>query len=406
MTASTQYGALKGLKVLDLSRVLAGPYATQILGDHGADVIKVEPPIGDETREWGPPFRDPAGSADHRLNPSAYYLAINRNKQGMTLDLNRPEARAVVLRLAEGADVLVENFKIGTMEKWGLGYKDVLEPRCPKLIYARISGFGAEGPLGGMPGYDAVVQTMAGLASTNGTPDSGPMKFGVPIVDMVTGLNLVIGVLLALQERARSGRGQFIDMTLYDCALSILHPHTANWLVGERLPKLMGNAHPSLAPYDLFQTKTRPVFLGVGNDAQFRKACQVLNCPDIAADERFHTVAARNQNREALTAALALHVAPHDGVALAQSLLEAGVPAGTLNTVAEVLNDPQVKARNGLWEKDGYRTTAAPVRLSRNPAALTRTPPGFGRDTDEVMRAHGYTAGEIAQLRALGAIPG
>jgi crotonobetainyl-CoA:carnitine CoA-transferase CaiB-like acyl-CoA transferase len=397
-------GALTGVKILDLSRVLAGPYATQILGDHGADVIKVEPPPGDETREWGPPFRDPDGPTDRCANPSAYYLNINRNKRGLALDLTKPEARGIVLRLLETADVLVENFKVGTMEKWGLGYEDVLSKKFPRLVYARISGFGAEGPLGGMPGYDAVVQTQSGLASANGSPESGPVKVGVPIVDMVTGLNTVIGILLALRARDATGRGQMVDMALWDCAISILHPHSANWLWGERLPKLLGNAHPSLAPYDLFPTRTRPVFLGVGNDPQFRKACEVLGCPHIAADPTYINVAARNKNREALTAALAPYLADRDGVALARALLEAGVPAGTQNSVQEVLNDPQTLARDLVQRTDGYQGVASPVKLTRNKPGLRRLPPDFGADNDGVLREYGFSDADIAAFEASGAL--
>jgi crotonobetainyl-CoA:carnitine CoA-transferase CaiB-like acyl-CoA transferase len=397
-------GALAGVKVLDLSRVLAGPYATQILGDHGADIVKVEPPSGDETREWGPPFRDPDGPSDRRANPSAYYLNINRNKRGIALDLTKPEARDVVLRMIETADVLVENFKIGTMEKWGLGYDEVLSKRFPRLIYARISGFGAEGPLGGMPGYDAVIQTQSGLSSANGSPESGPVKLGVPIVDMVTGLNLVIGVMMALRARDALGQGQMIDIALWDCALSILHPHSANWLWGERLPKLLGNAHPSLAPYDLFQTRTRPVFLGVGNDAQFRKACEVLGCPNLAKNADYINVAGRNLNRTSLTKALAPFFADKDGVAIAQSLLEAGVPAGTLNSVQEALNDPQTKARALVQHTDGYTGVASPVKLARNKPTLRTPPPDFGADNDAVLKSYGYSDVEIAKLKAGGAV--
>jgi crotonobetainyl-CoA:carnitine CoA-transferase CaiB-like acyl-CoA transferase len=397
-------GALTGVRVLDLSRVLAGPYATQILGDHGADVIKVEPPIGDETREWGPPFKGDAASLDKGRNPSAYYVNINRNKRGVALDLTKPEAREVVFRMLETADVLVENFKIGTMEKWGMGYEAVLAARYPRLIHARISGFGAEGPLGGMPGYDAVVQTMSGLSSVNGSSASGPMKLGVPIVDMVTGLNLVIGVLLALRERERSAHGQFLDLALMDCAVSILHPHSGNWFVGGKLPTLTGNAHPNLAPYDLFHTATRPIFLGVGNDAQFKKACAVLGCPEIAADPAFASMALRNANRVDLTGRLAAVFAKLDGVVTAQKLLEAGVPAGTLNSVAEVLTDPQTRAREMVLEKNGYKSTASPIKLSRSKAGLRHAPPNFAEHNSEVLREFGYTDDKIAALSASGAV--
>ncbi len=392
-------GALAGVKVVDLSRVLAGPYATQILGDHGADIIKIEPPQGDETREWGPPFRDDDGER----GPSSYYLNINRNKRGLALDLTKPEAREIVFRLLDGADVLLENFKIGTMERWGMAY-ETLSQRFPKLIYCRISGFGADGPLGGMPGYDAVLQAMTGLASATGSSESGPVKLGVPMVDMTTGLNSVIGILLALHERARSGRGQFIEVALYDAGISILHPHSGNWLWGKRVPKLIGNAHPNLAPYDLFQTKTRPIFLGVGNDAQFRKAMTLLGCPELVDDARFKNNAARNANRTVLTQILAAIFAKLDGLETATKLLEAGVPAGPLNHVDEVMTDPQTEARKMVIEQDGYKGVASPIKMSRNKASTRSTPPDFGADNERVLKEAGYSDADIARLKASGAI--
>ena len=398
MTGETT-GALAGIKVVDLSRVLAGPYATQILGDHGAEVIKVEPPAGDETRAWGPPFRDD----DAASGASAYYMNINRNKRGIALDLTRPEAREVVFRLLAGADVLVENFKIGTLEKWGMGF-DVLSARFPRLVHARVTGFGAEGPLGGMPGYDAIVQTMVGLSSCNGSPESGPVKLGVPMVDMATGLNLVIGILMAIVERQRSGRGQFVEVALYDAGISILHPHSGNWLMGGRLPKLLGNAHPNLAPYDLFATATRPIYLGIGNEPQFRKAMAVLGLEDVARDPRFGSVPARNANREALTAILRARLAGVDGVAVSLELLKAGIPAGPLNTIAETLTDPQTEVRDMVIEKDGYRGIGTPVKMGRTPGSTRHVPPDFGADNEEVLRAAGYSADDIERLTGLGAV--
>ncbi len=397
MTPNT--GALAGVKIVDLSRVLAGPYATQILGDHGADIVKVEPPLGDETREWGPPFR---GDGDER-GPSAYYVNINRNKRGIALDLNTPEAREVVWKLLEDADIVVENFKLGTMERWGMGY-DALAARFPRLIHARVTGFGAEGPMGGMPGYDACVQTMVSLPNCNGAPESGPVKLGVPMVDMTTGMNLTIGVLLALNERHRSGKGQFVEVALYDAGLSILHPHSGNWLMGGKLPKLLGNAHPNLTPYDLFPTATRPILLGVGNDAQFKKAMAVLGIPHVADDPRFKTNADRNTNRPALTALITEALSQRDGVGTTMELLNAGVPAGPLNTIEEVLTDEQTTARGMLVERNGYRGVASPVKMSRTPSSTRHTPPDFGQDNRAVLREAGYDEAAIERLIALGAV--
>jgi crotonobetainyl-CoA:carnitine CoA-transferase CaiB-like acyl-CoA transferase len=397
MTQNT--GALAGVKVIDLSRVLGGPYATQILGDHGAEVIKVEPPQGDETREWGPPFRDDDG----KRGPSAYYININRNKRGMALDFTKPQAREVLFKLLEGADILVENFKTGTLEKWGMGY-DVLSAKFPRLIHARVSGFGAEGPLGGMPGYDAIVQAMTGLSSCNGSPESGPVKLGVPMVDMTTGMNLVIGILLALHERHRSGKGQFVEVALYDAGLSILHPHSGNWLLGGRLPKLLGNAHPNLTPYDLFPSATRPIYLGIGNDAQFKKALTVLGIAHVADDPRFKTMADRNANRPALTKLLTEAFAKVDGPKVALGILKAGVPAGPLNTIEEVLADPQTKAREMLVERNGYRGIASPVKMSRNKASTRHTPPDFGAENRTLLKEAGYDDAAIDRLISAGAV--
>ncbi len=375
-------GSLAGIKVVDLSRVLGGPYCTQILGDHGADVIKVEPPQGDETRAWGPPFEN--GS-------SSYFQGVNRNKRGIVLDLKQEEARAMLLVMLESADVLVENFKPGTLESWGLG-PEILAARFPRLVHCRVSGFGADGPLGGLPGYDAAVQAMVGLMSINGPAAGEPTRMGVPVVDLVTGLNAVIGILMALSERQRSGRGQFVDVALYDCGLSLLHPHLANFFMSGRAPARSGNAHPNISPYDSFATGDGEIFLAVGNDGQFAKFCALVGQPQLAGDPRFLTNGDRTVNRAALRAELETVLAPYAAATLADRLIRAGVPCGPVLTVPEAVAHPHTRHREMVVEMEGYRGTGAPVKLSRTPASYRRLPPAFGEHTGEVLAEIGVSA--------------
>lgn len=362
-------GALDGIRIIDLSRVLSGPYCTQMLADHGADVIKVEPPAGDETRTWGPPFIG---------DVAAYYQGINRNKRGTWLDLSSPAGCKSLLLLLEDADVLVENFKSGTMERWGLGF-DVLSERFPRLIHCRISGFGADGPLGGMPGYDAAIQAMTGIMSVNGDAAGVPTRVGVPIVDMVTGMNAAMGVLLALHERQRSGRGQFVDMALFDCALSILHPHTASYFAAGSTPARTGNAHPNITPYDIFPTATDPIFLAVGNDKQFRILCAELGQPDLADDPRYTSNSLRSANRPAVKQALTELLERHDASVLSERLIRAGVPCSSVLSIPQALNHPHTAHRKMVIERDGYVGVASPVKLSRTPASYRMPPPMFGQ---------------------------
>jgi len=383
-------GALAGIKIVDLARVLGGPYCTQMLADHGADVIKVEPPQGDETRDWGPPFVDEG--------VSAYYSGINRNKRSIGLDLSKPEAREVLFRLLADADVMTENFKPGTLEKWGLAYEEVLSKKFPRLIHARLTGFGADGPMGGFPGYDAMVQAAVGFNSVNGTPEGGPVRLGIPMVDLGTGLNLAVGILLALVERGRSGRGQFLEVTLYDAGVSLQHPHAPNWFVGEMVPKLVGNAHPTIAPYDQFKTEGRNVVIGAGNDPQFRKLCAVLGKPHLADDPRFKTNKDRSANRVALTKEIEEAAARRDGEELSLELMRSGVPSGVVQTVPDVMRHPHTLHRNMVVAKDGYRGTGWPVKLSRTPGSLRRVPPRFGQSTQEVLREAGYSDAEIETM--------
>jgi len=395
MTPTSPTGALAGLRVVDLSRVLAGPLCTQMLADHGAIVTKIEPPIGDETRTYGPPFVE--GSA-------AYYYALNRNKQALGLDLTQPAAREVVFRLLESADVLVENFLVGTMEGWGLGYEAVLKERFPRLIYCRISGFGADGPLGGLPGYDAVLQAHCGLVSVNGHPDAGPTRVGIALVDMTTGHNAVIGILLALAERQRSGKGQFIEVTLHDSALSLQIPHAANYFASGNAPRLMGSGHPNIVPYDKYAATGGDIFLGIVNDGQFRKFCVALGRDDLATDPRFTTNAGRVQHREIVRAEIEKALAGRDADELCRTLMAAGVPAGPVNTVPQVLAHPHTAARGMLVEIGAYKGLGVPVRLSRTPGAARTAPPRFGEHVDEVMAGAGYSREEVADLEARGAV--
>ncbi len=392
---SEQSSALNGIRVIDLSRVLGGPYCSQMLGDHGADVIKIEPPSGDETRGWGPPFREGTAS---------YFIGVNRNKRGMALDLRRPEGREVLLRLLEDADVLVENFKTGTLEKWGLGY-DSLKERFPRLVHCRISGFGADGPMGGLPGYDAIIQAMAGLMSVNGEAGGEPLRVGLPIVDIVTGLNAVIGITMALHERQRSGRGQFVEAALFDSGLALMHPHFPNVFLGGNQPKRTGNAHPNISPYETYRTATQPIFLSVGNNVQFSRLCEALGAPQLASDSRFADNGQRVVNRDALRDELEAVMADQDGESLATALMKAGVPAGPVLETAQVLEHPHTAHREMVVEMDGYKGTGTPVKFDRTPGTYRRPPPAFAEHNDEVLRDAGFSEEEIEQLISSGVVP-
>ena len=397
----TSNGALDGLKIIDLTRVLGGPYCTMILGDHGAEIIKIEPPQGDETRDWGPPF---AVAGDGEAT-AAYFIGVNRNKSGIALDLGRAEGRDVLLRLLDGADVLVENFKPGAMEAWGLGYQEVLAQRFPRLIHCRISGFGGSGPLGGLPGYDAVVQAMAGLMSLNGEAAGGALRIGVPLVDLATGLYSATAILMALQERHRSGLGQFIDMTLHDCALALAHPAAAAYFVSGRPPGRTGNRHPSFAPYESYRTMGPDVFVATGNNKQFRKLTALLGQPELGADPRFATNADRIANRAALVAALGALFAVHDGKTIAETLIRGGVPAGAVLPLDDALQTPQAAHRDMVMRQDYYKAVASPIKFSRSLARLRRQPPAFAQATVELLAGQGYTVAEIEALQAAGIAP-
>jgi formyl-CoA transferase len=388
-------GALAGLKVIDLTRVLGGPYCTMILGDHGAEIIKLEPPQGDEVRDWGPPFLD---------GDASYFIGVNRNKQSVGLDLAQPAGRAVLLRLLESADILIENFKPGSMEKWGLGYEQVLSKTFPRLIHCRVSGFGATGPLGGAPGYDAIVQAVVGLMSINGTATSGPTRMGTPIVDLGTGLYSAIAILMAVNERHGSGLGQYLDMTLHDCGMALLHPHAANHLLNGKRPVATGNPHPNLAPYATFKTRTCDIFMGVGNDSAFRKLCDFLGMPEVAKDPLFATNGARVTNREALTKLLDERFATEDGFELCPRMLAAGLPAGPVTHVDQALAAEHTAHREMVTELGDFRALGTPIKMSRTPGGTRSAPPKFGENTASVLAANGFSAEEIEQLQADGIV--
>ena len=382
-------GALAGKLIVDLSRVLGGPYCTQVLADHGAKVVKVEPPRGDETRDWGPPFHE---------GDAAYFLGLNRNKRSLGLDLARPEGREVLLRLLGDADVLVENFKPGTMERWGLGFEEHLRERFPRLIHCRISGFGGDGPLGGFPGYDAIIQAMAGWFSVNGEADSDPTRLGLAMVDMGTGLYSAIAILMALAERESSGRGQYLDMTLYDCAVSLMHPHIVNYNLSGVVPKPTGNAHPNISPYDTFRTRSVDIFIGAGNNRAFAKLCKELGCPALAEDGRFRDNIDRVNNRDELKVELESRLIRLDGEEIGGRLARAGLAAGPIHDTAEVVDHPHTLHRQMTVAKDWYRMTGTPIKFSRTPGALRSLPPRYGEHGPEILREFGFDEGEIGEL--------
>ncbi|WP_338663403.1 CaiB/BaiF CoA-transferase family protein [Pararoseomonas sp. SCSIO 73927] len=385
-------GALAGIRVVDLTRVLGGPYCTMILSDHGAEVIKIEPPQGDEVRAWGPPFQDGIAS---------YFLGVNRNKRSIALDLSKPEGREVLLRLLDGADVLIENYKPGSMEKWGIGY-DTLSQKFPRLVHCRVSGFGAEGPLGGLPGYDAIVQAMVGLMSINGEPGSGPLRMGTPVVDLATGLYSTIGILMALQERERSGHGQYVDMTLHDCGMALLHPQAANHFLNGKRPAATGNPHPNISPYSKFRTATCEIFVACGNEPAWRKFCAFLGLDELAKDPRFASNGDRVVNRGDLNTILEARLATEDGHALCDRMLKAGLPAGPVLFVDEAVAAPHTAARNMVAEIGEFRALNTPIKLSRTPGGARAVPPRFNEHGDAVLAAAGYSEEEIAALKEKG----
>jgi crotonobetainyl-CoA:carnitine CoA-transferase CaiB-like acyl-CoA transferase len=392
----TTAGSLSGVKVIDLSRVLAGPYCAQMLGDHGARVIKIEPPEGDMTRAWGPPFED---------GMSGYYRGLNRNKEHASLDLASAAGREVLRRLLVDADVLIENFKVGTMAKWGLGADELLA-EFPRLVYCRITGFGEDGPMGGYPGYDAVLQAFAGIMDMTGEAARPPVKVPMPIVDQTTGMLAMSGILMALFERSVSGRGQLIETTLLDAAVSLLHPAAANYFMNGLDPDRLGSGHPNVAPYETFGEGSQRLFVGGGNDRQFHALCRYLGAPELISDERFLTNELRIRNRVALSAVIAERMSGVDLDAAADDMLAHGVPASRVQKISDVVRHPQVLHRELVIDLGGKPALGIPVKFGRTPGAVRMPPREMGADTWDVLRRAGYSDSEIAELAALGAAVG
>jgi crotonobetainyl-CoA:carnitine CoA-transferase CaiB-like acyl-CoA transferase len=392
---------LGGLTVLDFSRVLAGPYCTMQLGDLGARVIKIEQPgRGDDTREWGPPFIG---------RESAYFLSVNRNKESLALDLKHPHARPIVDALLSRADVLVENFRPGTMARLGLEYARVGASH-PRLVYCSISGFGQTGPRRDEAGYDAMMQAETGLMSITGAADGPPFRLGVAIADIATGMCAVQGILAALLARERTGRGQFIDIAMLDAATALLSYQASIAFATGATPTRMGNRHPSIAPYDSFAAADGEFVLSVGNDDQFRRLGGALGRPALATDPRFATNADRVRNYEALRRELTVALASWTRADVLSALTAAGVPASAVRSVTEALSDPQLAAREMIVPLEHVtagtiRVLGTPVKLSETPAAIRTPPPALGQHTEEILAGDlGLTGAHITELRRMGAV--
>ena len=393
---------LEGIKVLDLSRVLAGPWCTQLLADLGAEVIKVERPgMGDDTRHWGPPWH---GEGDRRV--AAYFLSCNRGKKSAAIDISRPEGAALVRELARQVDVVVENFKVGGLAKFGLDAAS-LRAANPRLVYASITGFGQDGPYADRAGYDFMIQAMGGLMSITGRPDGepggGPMRVGVAVADLFTGMYTAVAILAALYRREKKGEGAHIDMALLDTQLAVLANQVSNFLVSGEDPPRQGNTHPNLVPYQPFDASDRPLVIAVGNERQFAKLAELVGHPDWATDARFATNAARIANRAQIVALLADAIGQRPTAYWFERLEAAGIPAGPINNISQALSDVQAQHRQMVRTIAGVPMVGSPVRLDGERADADLPPPGLGEHTAEVL-AGVADQDEIAALRAAGVI--
>ncbi len=384
-------GPLAGLRILDLSRILAGPTCTQLLGDLGADVIKIEKPgDGDDTRAWGPPFvMDADGQA---TSESAYYLCANRNKRSVAIDIASPEGAAQVRALLHACDVLIENFKVGGLKKYGLSYAD-LAAEFPRLVYCSITGFGQTGPNAGQPGYDLMAQGYGGIMSLTGAPGGEPTKVGVGIADVMTGMYASTAILAALRHRDRTGEGQLIDIALVDAQIAWLVNEGTNYLQSGKVPVRRGNQHPNIVPYQVFEVADGHIIVAVGNDSQFRRFCTLLELPGLASDPRFATNTARLQHRDALITLLSERLLQLERQTLLAGMVAQGIPGGPIHTVADVFASDQVAARDmrvsmphPLAGSGSVELIGNPIKFSKSPVTYRRAPPLCGADTDDVMR--------------------
>jgi formyl-CoA transferase len=394
-------GPLADLKVVDLTRVLAGPYLTMMLGDMGADVVKIEQPgSGDDTRRWGPPFLE---------GESTYYLAVNRNKRSVTMNLKHPRCRELLLDMIRDADILVENFKVGTMERLGLGYENVLRPLNPRLVYASVTGYGRTGPYAKRPGYDYMGQAMGGIMSVTGEPNGEPMKYGVAIADLTTAMTGCSAILAAIHHRDRVGTGQRVDLSLLETVVGWLIHLATDYFASGQLPPRIGNNHSSIVPYQVFKASDRHFAFGALNDRQFGDFAGVLGHPEWTTDPRFATNPQRVAHRGELVPLIEGVLAHRTASAWVDALLAVGVPAGPVNNVAEVFEDPQVLARNMRIDVPhpklgNVRMAGIPYKHGDTPATVRRHPPMLGEHTDEILRGLGVSVDELAHLRQEGAL--